>query len=355
MNKKLLLAATFAMCSNFLTAQVLYSENFDNLTIGNVSTDLTGQTPGKGNWYTITSGTTAPANAGDWFQIQNETNKGKVITIQSVPLNIISVSSIQQRNIDVLINNRTTGNNVIKLELDFYTGSLVTNSPILPKIFFGFTDRNDAIYSITKPIGSLSFLADTGELEARHLSSNSSIKIKKLKPNNQPLFLPFNTWVKLAIYLDYPNKKIYYEIPSLNTIYKDDFLELDNDPNYFTKYTPKSIQAFNNVEGAVIATYKFDNIKITALNNVPLNVSEFLNDKFNIFPNPATNIVYITNTDNILIDKILVYDVSGKLVKEEIYTTETDIQLNVESLHSGIYLLKLETKHGTAIKKMIKQ
>ncbi|UUV22472.1 T9SS type A sorting domain-containing protein [Paenimyroides aestuarii] len=355
MNKKLLFAATLAMCNNFLTAQVLYSENFDNLTVGDVSTDLTGQTPGQGNWYTIYDNS-SPNATPNWFQIQTEASKGKVITLQSPAPPIFGNTALQQRNIDQLINNRTQGNDVIKFEVDFYTGSQ-NNETIHKRVMVSLTNNNNNNMASSRQIASFTFISNTGEFYGGINNGNSGMAYTQkvvLGKNKQDLFLSFNTWVKCIFYANYTNKKIYFEIPSLNIVVMNDFLNLDSDPKPLNKFIPKSIMMFSDNK-QVTTTNKFDNIIITALNSVPLGVSEFLDDKFNIFPNPAIDIVHITNTDHIAIDKISVYDVSGQIIKEESYTAESDIQLNVESLQSGTYLLKLKTKHGTAIKKMIKQ
>ena len=44
-----------------------------------------------------------------------------------------------------------------------------------------------------------------------------------------------------------------------------------------------------------------------------LSAENFLAEKFNVFPNPATNVVNITNGENIFVTEIAAYDVSGKL------------------------------------------
>ncbi|UUV22469.1 T9SS type A sorting domain-containing protein [Paenimyroides aestuarii] len=358
MNKKLLFAATFAMCSNFLTAQVLYSENFNNLTVGDVSTDLTGQTPGQGNWYTIYDNS-SPNATPNWFQIQTEASKGKVITLQSPAPPIFGNTALQQRNIDQLINNRTQGNDVIKFEVDFYTGEQ-NNENTHKRVMVSLTDNNSNIMTNSRLIANFTFISNTGDFYGAVNNGNSSMNWAEKVSfgiNNQELTLPFNTWIKCVFYADYTNKKVYFEIPSLNIVVMNDFLNLDNNPNPLNKFIPKSIMMFSDNK-QLTSTNKFDNIKITALKTVPahlLSTDNFFAEKFNIYPNPATDIVHITNMDHIAIDKISVYDVSGKIIKEEIYTTESDIQLNVESLQSGTYLLKLKTKHGTAIKKMIKQ
>ena len=105
---------------------------------------------------------------------------------------------------------------------------------------------------------------------------------------------------------------------------------------------------------------RYDNIKITAINAVPPNVialstSEQLAEKFNLYPNPANGVVNITNAENMLVNQVTIYDIAGKQLSTQTYNNETDIQLNVEHLASGTYMLHLQTKEGTAVKKLVKK
>src|SRR5690554_528700 len=103
---------------------------------------------------------------------------------------------------------------------------------------------------------------------------------------------------------------------------------------------------------------KYDNIKITALNAVPpyvLNAENFLAQKFNVFPNPVTDIVTITNNENIGIEQIEVLDINGKTIKSLNYNKENEVQLNLGDFASGMYLLHIKTNEGTAVKKVVKK
>jgi len=104
--------------------------------------------------------------------------------------------------------------------------------------------------------------------------------------------------------------------------------------------------------------HKYDNIKITALKVVPphvLSAENFLAEKFNVFPNPGTNVVNITNAENMLVNQVTVYDIAGKEIKKQTFTNENQVQLNVENLASGIYMLHLQTNEGLAVKKLVKK
>src|SRR5690606_29157175 len=103
---------------------------------------------------------------------------------------------------------------------------------------------------------------------------------------------------------------------------------------------------------------KYDNIKVSALQTLPsyiLSTNEQLAAKFNLYPNPATNVVTIANNENRLVNQVVVYDVTGKLISTQSFNEQTEIQLNIENLTSGTYLLHLQTNEGAAVKKLVKK
>jgi len=174
--------------------------------------------------------------------------------------------------------------------------------------------------------------------------------------------LPFNTWVKIIVYMDYDNRKIYSEIPLLNTFaVSDQFLVNSTSTDILEDFKLTTIyiqHAVNDYGRNIPLTNKCDNIKITALNAVPphiLSAESFLATKFNMYPNPATNLVTITNNEEAFINQIEIYDTAGKLLTTKNYNNKTEIQLNIAPLASGTYMLHLATDKGKAVKKLVKK
>lgn len=74
----MLFISTLLFVAQFTSAQVLYSENFDNLTLGNVGADFTGATPGQGGWYTLSQSSEIPSqNSNNYFKIVTEPGREK--------------------------------------------------------------------------------------------------------------------------------------------------------------------------------------------------------------------------------------------------------------------------------------
>jgi|GEM_PF-870719 len=79
-----------------------------------------------------------------------------------------------------------------------------------------------------------------------------------------------------------------------------------------------------------------------------LSSDTFVLENFNIYPNPTTDILNIELKENLTLEKVLVYDTTGKLVKE---TTEKTI--NVSAFAKGMYNVQVVTNQGKATKKVI--
>ena len=117
-----------------------------------------------------------------------------------------------------------------------------------------------------------------------------------------------------------------------------------------------SIRGFGS--GNLPVVVKYDNIKLTALNQMPdlkANVKNIISHKFNLYPNPATNIVTLPTNEEVFINQIEIYDTAGKLITTENYTNKAEIQLNVAHLANGTYMLHLTTDKGKAVKKLVKE
>ena len=89
----------------------------------------------------------------------------------------------------------------------------------------------------------------------------------------------------------------------------------------------------------------------TSLSTPSLNESEVT-----IFPNPATNELYIKNNNNLALQNISIADLTGKVVFNQDIQNIDSNAVNITSLAKGMYLVTVETQSGlTATSKIIKQ
>lgn len=356
---KLISYSLLFFTSFMVKSQVLYNENFNSYALGNLGTDPTGTLAGKGGWLTQCSNTTATVS-NNYFNITSESGKGNVLTLSAGATSPTNVGVIVKKvGIDSFVNQRASGNNVIKFEIDYYTGGqqkLTGNSQL---ITVGY-DTSHNTYSPSKILFIYQFRPMTGEFYVFGPALGGNFKLDKNALTNLAV-LPFNTWVSLIVYLDYNNKKAYFETPYFNTIASADFFKNSTSTNLIEDFKPTVLSMTfqsNNETITVDKVNKYDNVRITALKSVPayvLNSENFLAQKFNLYPNPVTNVVNISNAENMVVEQVVIYDIAGKQLSTQTFNNETEIQLKVEHLASGTYLLHLQTNEGTAVKKLVKK
>ncbi len=93
-----------------------------------------------------------------------------------------------------------------------------------------------------------------------------------------------------------------------------------------------------------------DNFSVTQT----LSVDEFLNSNFSVSPNPAKDLITISNTENISVNSISITDLNGRIVKQNTYSNETNVQVNISDLSSGVYMMNITSAEGSVTKKIIK-
>jgi pectin methylesterase-like acyl-CoA thioesterase len=76
---------------------------------------------------------------------------------------------------------------------------------------------------------------------------------------------------------------------------------------------------------------------------------------FKLYPNPVTNLVSIELGNENTSDTIIqLFDIEGKLITNENFQGATHI-LNMDNLHSGLYMVKVSNANGNVVKRIIKQ
>jgi hypothetical protein len=85
-----------------------------------------------------------------------------------------------------------------------------------------------------------------------------------------------------------------------------------------------------------------------------LGTNEYLSGKFNVYPNPAANVINIANTVDATINTIEMSDLNGRVVKS-VKMNAAEGQVSVSDLATGVYMMKISTDQGVAIKKIVKE
>jgi hypothetical protein len=71
----------------------------------------------------------------------------------------------------------------------------------------------------------------------------------------------------------------------------------------------------------------------------------------NIFPNPAQNNCSISSNKSI--ERIRVYDLSGRKVEDVFVNGKVRFELNTSNFSSGIFHVEIQTEENTEVKKLI--
>jgi len=89
-----------------------------------------------------------------------------------------------------------------------------------------------------------------------------------------------------------------------------------------------------------------------------LGVDEIATDlsTVGIFPNPANDVITISNPQSITLEAIIVYDMTGRIVAtHDIGRTGTEATINISTLQSANYIVIIKGAGGQIIKRLVKE
>lgn len=120
-----------------------------------------------------------------------------------------------------------------------------------------------------------------------------------------------------------------------------------NEIGYFDTYPENDNAGFRGV-WSNYPYFESGNIVVSDINrgfflirkSGTLNTTDFAQNNFSIFPNPAKTFVQI-QTPSEAIQLIELYNLMGQKVFSQTYKNQKDVQINVESLKTGLYMLKI--------------
>lgn len=85
-----------------------------------------------------------------------------------------------------------------------------------------------------------------------------------------------------------------------------------------------------------------------------LSTHSFLSNNLSVFPNPADNVINISNALNAFIESIQLTDINGRIVKSESINASNNTQILINDLSAGVYLMTINTDQGNVVKKIVK-
>ena len=75
-----------------------------------------------------------------------------------------------------------------------------------------------------------------------------------------------------------------------------------------------------------------------------------------MYPNPARDVVNLSNPQGLVLDKAAIYDLTGRLVQTiDLKDMGTEISINVSHLASATYMVLISGEYGHITKQLIKE
>src|SRR5690554_1106306 len=354
----------FLLCGSSALAQTLFTENFESYNYGAFSNNIDGTIATHSGWYAQVGLLPLPwyasgAYVPDYLKVVADPVKGKVLHgfEQRTVFGVNSHLRIYREDLDVFWQQRSFGNNVLKVSFDLHTGKRYEpNVDVQTGITLRVKDyNNDCLFSMqfkTHIYEGLSIIGN-GNLGIGGCVNGSRTEVRITN-------LPEEEWITVALYLDYDNDRMYLSIPetgyTLGTDTYPSVLPVGPGPHE-TDHTPVSLEIIFGHGQSNLPVYglKIDNINISAQNTAPaLGVEKIDAERFNVFPNTTTGLLTVTNNENVGIQQIEVLDSSGKIIKTQSFANESNVNIDLSAFASGIYMLHIKTEQGTAVKKLIK-
>lgn len=81
----------------------------------------------------------------------------------------------------------------------------------------------------------------------------------------------------------------------------------------------------------------------------PLSVDELVNDGINLYPNPATDVLYVRGND---IQSIQIIDNLGRVVFNKV-NVGNQIDINLNDFSKGVVIVKIETANSSRLEKIV--
>lgn len=349
MKKQLLFAGLLFGSFFSVNAQVLESSNFNGLTIGNVGTDLTGATAGQDGWYVESSNGTAPTTATNAaasnFQIvasgQTASNGLKITTSNGNK----GGRYMYKAGMDDAWTDRTTGNNIIQLEYDFFTGPASAST----------TQNGMSIYGLDgtslRTLAGLVYVPSTKTISGvAYLKNGATYGTYLITLGTSAIVLEDNTWYRFGVAYNTTTGAITWKGPGFENVGV-------NPANYAGPFEPLEVDFVSGTPttNTAAAELTYDNYVVTATATVALlSNDDFTASKFAVYPNPSNGLVNISSDLNSSLNSVSITDLNGRTVKTVELNGDSSAQVNISDLSAGVYMMNINSDQGSTTKKIIK-
>lgn len=106
------------------------------------------------------------------------------------------------------------------------------------------------------------------------------------------------------------------------------------------------VRAYNGNQGRWSETFSFVTINSTSVSNT-------LNDKIIIYPNPVYNSLNINSNQDI--EQVMIFNIAGELIANYNISLQKTFNINMEGINSGNYYILIKSKNDNYLQKLIIQ
>ncbi len=348
--KKLLLLFISSIAFTSQAQDLFFTENCETLTIGNVSTDLTGATAGQGNWYTYTPTTAVPAGTLSDYQVVNDAVSNSK-ALQVTGSTGAAGSRYLSQDVSTAWTGRTSGNDIIQLEYDFFTGSGVTTSKNTFRTYIYNFDG-----AAVTAVAGFHYDPATLKLSGWAYYDNTAtaggvVGYYTFNLVTGGLILDANTWYRLGVAYDYNTGDITWK--DANGLFYSGVTSASSGIDITECDFAVSAGTGNTVSN----NFLVDNVQITAVaaeSLLSVNTNSVVSNDFSVFPNPTKDIINVSNKLT-SINSVEISDLNGRVVNTVNSIDAQNVQINISDLSSGIYMMKIVSDKGIITKKVIKE
>ena len=354
--KKLLLSLSFVALSFSMNAQVLQSENFNALTVGNIATDITGMTAGQGGFYAEISNGTAPTTS-----TNAAASNAAVVSTGGTNLNTLQLAGpngdkgsifMWKNDLPTVWASRTAGNNIIEVEFDINPGGASTSlnrfgvyvyTADFSKVLVGVI-----VNSSSKALNLVAYSTPTGQPVGNYTYNLAAAP---------GLLIPENQYSRIGISFNKTTGQVIIKGPGIapaglsltGSAAGQDPGEID-----FIVTSGSTTTAINAASG----TMNIDNFiaKASATDSL-LGTDEFATiseEVISVYPNPSKDVINVNSSINSF-NSISIVDLNGRVVKNVNFDGVTEAQINISDLASGVYVMNVISEKETFSKKIVKE
>ena len=344
--KKQLLLAAFLMGS-FITASAQeVTFDFNDYTVDNMGTDMTGTTAGQGGWLTFGNpGTPAYTWTNAAFQVvANDAEHVNALQITGANTASNGAAFLWQ-TLDWA--GRTAGNDLVRVEFDVYTGAVEAASKNVFQV---------ALYDETAAKILAGFFIDKTNLSVDGIvfaTPQTGEDDNLLAPLvDGGLTVPANVWIKLVAIYNYADGTVAFGG------FNADGTQLFAPAGFQGAAAQTAIGEVDFIvangyaANTASASVLFDNLNVEFFGETA-GVDAVTATKLSVFPNPASDVINVANVEGL--NAIQIVDLNGRTVKSVNFAGVSEASVNVSDLTAGVYMMNIATEKGTSTQKIVKK